>query len=75
MSFCYIGIAKKCTIPSNEFLIHKCRNRKMKKRRKIVNLKKKCTSPANEFLLHKFRNNRKMKKCFFFKYENMYIFF
>ena len=25
MSFCYIGIAKKCTSPANEFLLHACR--------------------------------------------------
>ena len=26
ISLCYIGTVKKCTNPTNEFLLHKCRN-------------------------------------------------
>ena len=53
MSFSYKGIAKKCTSPSNEFLLHRCRN-------KFFFFK--AENPAYEFLLHKYKNNRKMKK-------------
>ena len=60
-------LMKKCSSPSNEFLLHRWRNKFFF----FSNLKK-FTSPANKFLLHKCRNNRKMKKYFFFKSEKMH---
>ena len=67
MSFGYINIEtifffsnlKKCTSPANEFLLHKCRNKK--KMIFFSNLKK-FTSPAKEFLLHRYINNEKIFK-------------
>ena len=51
--------SKKCTTPSNEFLLHKCRNNRKMKIMDFFFLKicKKYTSPANQFLLQKCRNN------------------
>ena len=54
-------LMKKCSSPSNEFLLHRWRNKFF-----FSNLKK-FTSPANEFLLHKCSNNKKMKKYIFFQ--------
>ena len=60
MTFSYKGIAKKCASPSNEFLLHKCRNNGKIKKFTFFSNRKKCTSSANEFLLHECRNDRKM---------------
>ena len=63
MSFRYTGIAKKYTSPSNEFLLHKCRNNRNTKKFNFFSNLKKCRSQANEFPLHKCRN----KNDFFFQ--------
>ena len=50
---CFFSNLKKFTSPANEFLLHKCRNKRKMKKWFFFSNPKKITSPSNEFLLHR----------------------